>query len=352
MDAFLKGPRAAPKAATPSVGVPSTPTFVPWVEKYRPKTVDDVSHQDEVVAVLGKCLDGNDFPNLLFYGPPGTGKTSTILAMAHQMFGKDYKSRVLELNASDERGIQVVREKVKNFAQLAVGAKTVDGKAVPAFKLIILDEADSMTNAAQSALRRTMEKQSKTTRFCLICNYVSRIIAPITSRCAKFRFKPLDTAVLDERLTFICNEENVQCAEEVKSEIRKVSGGDLRKAITYLQSAARLKKEQAIEKQDIFDIAGVVPDSVVRNVVELCKSGSYSKLQSGIQDVISEAYSAGQIVEQLHEAVLEEPGLKDEQKCAIMTQLALTDKCLLDGADEYFQIMSLCTVIMSHYTQL
>jgi len=348
MDAFLKGARPAPKAAAPSA--PAAPTFIPWVEKYRPKTVDDISHQDEVVAVLGKCLTGNDFPNLLFYGPPGTGKTSTILAMAHQMFGKDYKSRVLELNASDERGIQVVREKIKRFAQLAVGAKTVDGKAVPAFKLIILDEADSMTNAAQSALRRTMEKQSKTTRFCLICNYVSRIIAPITSRCAKFRFKPLDTVVLDERLTYICNEEKVKCGDEVKEEIRKVSGGDLRKAITYLQSAARLKKDQEIEKQDIFDIAGVVPDSVVLNVVELCKSGSYTKLQTGIQDIISDAYSAGQIVEQLHDVVLEDGGLKDEQKCAIMNQLALTDKCLIDGADEYLQIMSLCTVIMTHYT--
>jgi len=300
MDAFLKGARPAPKAAAPSA--PAAPTFIPWVEKYRPKTVDDISHQDEVVAVLGKCLTGNDFPNLLFYGPPGTGKTSTILAMAHQMFGKDYKSRVLELNASDERGIQVVREKIKSFAQLAVGAKTVE------------------------------------------------IIAPITSRCAKFRFKPLDTVVLDERLTYICNEEKVKCGDEVKGEIRKVSGGDLRKAITYLQSAARLKKDQEIEKQDIFDIAGVVPDSVVLNVVELCKSGSYTKLQTGIQDIISDAYSAGQIVEQLHDVVLEDGGLKDEQKCAIMNQLALTDKCLIDGADEYLQIMSLCTVIMTHYT--
>ena len=352
MDAFLQGRSGVKPKAAPAPSAPATPQFIPWVEKYRPRTVNEVSHQDEVVSVLKKCLDGDDIPNFLFYGPPGTGKTSTILALTRQMFGKEFSNRVLELNASDERGIQVVRDKIKNFAQLAVSAKTVGGVRIPGIKMVILDEADSMTNAAQSALRRTMEKFTKTTRFCLICNYVSRIIAPITSRCAKFRFKPLDTTVLDDRLQHICKEENVTCADDVIEVIRKVSGGDLRKAITYLQSSARLKLDEEVTAQDIHDIAGVVPQSVVEQVLKLVKSGNYTKLQRGIEDMMYDAYSASQILEQLHDMVLEDVSLPDKQKAVVMEEIAKTDKCLLDGGDEYLQIMSLVTVAMSQYSEL
>ncbi|KAJ9588191.1 hypothetical protein L9F63_018455 [Diploptera punctata] len=174
------------------------PALTPWVEKFRPRTVNDVVEQNDVVETL---------PNLLFYGPPGTGKTSTILAAARQLFGDIYKERILELNASDERGIQVIREKVKNFAQFTASSVRPDGRPCPPFKIVILDEADSMTQAAQAALRRTMERETKTTRFCLVCNYVSRIIPPITSRCSKFRFKPLGNDLVRERLELICTEE-------------------------------------------------------------------------------------------------------------------------------------------------
>ena len=212
---------------------------VPWVEKYRPKTVDEVAYQDEVVAVLKRSLEGADLPNLLFYGPPGTGKTSTILAAARDLFGDIYRDRILELNASDERGIQVVREKVKGFAQLTASGRRADGKPCPAYKIVILDEADSMTRDAQSALRRTMEKEGRSTKFCLICNYVSRIIEPITSRCAKFRFKPLSVEILEKRLRMIIEAEGVRVADDGMAAIIETSEGDLRKAITTLQSCAR-----------------------------------------------------------------------------------------------------------------
>ncbi|PWN49479.1 P-loop containing nucleoside triphosphate hydrolase protein, partial [Violaceomyces palustris] len=187
----------------------------PWVEKYRPKTIDEVTAQEHIVSVLKKTLLSSNLPHMLFYGPPGTGKTSTILALARQLFGPELiKTRVLELNASDERGINVVREKIKNFAKLAVTNPKV-GYPCPPFKIIILDEADSMTQDAQSALRRIMEQYSKITRFCLVCNYVTRIIEPLASRCSKFRFRMLDTESTRKRLEMIAKAEEVEFEDGV-----------------------------------------------------------------------------------------------------------------------------------------
>jgi replication factor C subunit 2/4 len=178
--------------------------------------------------------------------------------VARELFSSDiFKSRVLELNASDDRGIQVIREKVKTFAQHTVSAVKPDGKKCPPFKIIILDEADSMTHSAQAALRRTMEKESKTTRFCLICNYISRIIEPLTSRCSKFRFKPLSTEVMKRRLEYICTQEQVKCNDKALDVIIDVSEGDMRKAITFLQSVHQLCNSDQLNEHDVTDVAGV-----------------------------------------------------------------------------------------------
>ncbi|KAJ8971067.1 hypothetical protein NQ314_000899 [Rhamnusium bicolor] len=237
------------------------PKIVPWVEKYRPRTVSDVVEQNEAVSVLEQCITGADLPNLLFYGPPGTGKTSTILAAARQLFGDIYKERILELNASDERGIQIIRDKVKTFAQLTASGTRPDGKPCPPFKIVILDEADSMTHAAQAALRRTMEKETRSTRFCLICNYVSRIIEPLTSRCTKFRFKPLNESMIYERLSYICKEEGVECDNTTLNALVETSGGDMRRAITCLQSCAKLKgQNEPINIDSVLEVTGVVPE--------------------------------------------------------------------------------------------
>ncbi|PVD18658.1 hypothetical protein C0Q70_21208 [Pomacea canaliculata] len=359
MEAFLKGSTASSQTKKASAPLASTskkdnkdvqqsPKHIPWVEKYRPRTVEDVAHQDEVVAVLRKILTGSDLPNLLFYGPPGTGKTSTILAAARSLFGHDlYRSRVLELNASDERGINVIREKVKSFAQFTASNTRPDGKPCPPYKIVILDEADSMTSAAQAALRRTMEKETKTTRFCLICNYVSRIIEPITSRCAKFRFKPLAETVMSERLKHICKEEKVQIVESALETLMHVSDGDMRRAVMYLQSASRLcGQDEPVTENIIMDITGVMPDEMLDLVLKTCHSDSYEKLDLVVKQIIREGYAASQVLSQLHDRVVNMEDITDRQKSAICEKMGEVDKCLTDGADEYLQMIALFSVIM------
>ena len=220
--------------AAPSSSGASPPASLPWVEKYRPRTVDDISHQDEVTDSLRKTIENKQLPHLIFYGPPGTGKTSTILAAARQIFGSEYRNRVMELNASDERGIGIVRNKIKAFAQVAVTSQGTHG--APPYKLIVLDEADSMTADAQSALRRTMETYSRVTRFCIICNYISRLIPPISSRCAKFRFKPVPHDAMIDKLQYIARSEGISMDDDTFVELIRLSEGDMRRAIGMLQS--------------------------------------------------------------------------------------------------------------------
>lgn len=352
MEAFLQGykgsskPKTLPKSegSAPTSSKPKRPT--PWVEKYRPKCMNDVVYQDEVVAVLKKSLANPDLPNLLFYGPPGTGKTSTILALSREIFGDMFKSRILELNASDERGIQVVRDKVKSFAQQTASSKRPDGRPCPPFKIVILDEADSMTNAAQSALRRTMEKASKSTRFCLICNYVSRIIEPLTSRCSKFRFKPLSKETLTNRLQYIAGEEGVTLEDGVLDSIIDFSEGDLRKAITLMQSAHRLKGGEGVTVEDITDISGVVPPKWIKDLMNVCESDSYEKIEKFVCNLSYEGYTTGQVINQLHDEIVFHETLNDKQKSAICEKIAICDKRLVDGGDEYLQLMDLCCTIM------
>lgn len=312
----------------------------PWVEKYRPKQVKDVAHQEEVVRVLTNTLETGSCPHMLFYGPPGTGKTTTALAIAHQLYGPElYKSRVLELNASDDRGINVVRTKIKDFAAVAVGTnKPKNGYPCPPYKIIVLDEADSMTEDAQNALRRTMETYSKVTRFFFICNYISRIIEPLASRCAKFRFKPLTEEIMSSRIVYICKEEGIYLDAEGLSTLSNISQGDLRRAITYLQSAARLFGS-SISSKDLISVSGIVPAEVVEALLKACRSGNFDLANKEVNNFIAEGYPVSQMLTQLFEAIVEENDISDEQKARISKKLGEADKCLVDGADEYLQLL-------------
>ncbi|KAI8811667.1 P-loop containing nucleoside triphosphate hydrolase protein [Cladochytrium replicatum] len=313
----------------------------PWIEKYRPKQLSDVAAQAEAVAVLKRSLESQDLPHLLFYGPPGTGKTSTILALARELYGpENMRGRVLELNASDERGIDIVREKVKTFAKT-----TLSRGQGPPYKIIILDEADSMTVDAQTALRRTMETYSKITRFCLICNYISRIIEPLTSRCAKFRFKPLDDGAVMAKLQYICDQEGVLIEPAALSALSKVSGGDLRKSTMFLQSAARLFHPDPITSVGIGEIAGIVPDATIDVLLSACQSQNFSNLESVAREVVKSGYSASQIVLQLNDKVIANQIINQRTKALITQVVGAVDKSLNDGADEHLQLLKVLASI-------
>ncbi|CAK4202253.1 unnamed protein product [Aphanomyces euteiches] len=324
----------------------SGPKHLPWVEKYRPKSVSDISHQDEVVSALRTSIANGQLPHLLFYGPPGTGKTSTIIAVARELFGPKFREngRFLELNASDDRGISVIREKVKSFAQGAISGSS----NMPPFKIIVLDEADSMTNDAQSALRRMMENYSKVTRFCLICNYVSRIIEPVASRCAKFRYQPLEQVSMTARIQYVCEQENVSISNEATTTLLEVSGGDLRKAINYLQSANQLNGDQ-ITEDDILAIAGVAPKALFDKLWIHVAKNSFDQLKDEVEDILYAGYPVLTILHQLADEVVANKSMDPLKKAKVCLCIAEADKKLGDGASEYMQLLDVAAFLMRTY---
>ncbi|PSS27801.1 hypothetical protein M430DRAFT_112948 [Amorphotheca resinae ATCC 22711] len=341
-----------------------TTRLQPWVEKYRPKSLNDVTAQDHTITVLQRTLQSSNLPHMLFYGPPGTGKTSTVLALAKELYGPELiKSRVLELNASDERGISIVREKVKDFARMQLSNPSAEYRAkypCPPYKIIILDEADSMTQDAQSALRRTMETYSKITRFCLICNYVTRIIDPLASRCSKFRFKSLDQGNAKKRVEEIAENEGVKLEDGAADALIRCSEGDLRKAITFLQSAARLvgavkpkEDEDAMDLDDtkpvtvksVEDIAGVIPEKTIEGLVKAMQPRSkglvYEAVAKVVTDMVADGWSATQVVTQLYQSIIYNEAIPDIQKNKITLIFSETDKRLVDGSDEHLTVLDL-----------
>jgi replication factor C subunit 2/4 len=326
---------------------PAPHTNTPWVEKYRPQRIDDIVHQEGIVAHLRQAMgDPANLTHMLFHGPPGTGKTTAILALCKELFGPEYyKSRVKELNASDDRGIQVVREKVKKFAELAVTTapnQTHNGKfhPVPPYKVIILDEADALLPDAQAALRRMMEDFAGVTRFCLICNYVSKIIDPIISRCARYRFKALTQEPLHQRIRYICGQEGVTISDSALRHLDAVSSGDLRMAITYVQGATRIKGSD-LSACDFSDIAGCVPSQIIDGYLECLFAHSFEKVQSQTVAITRQGFAAAQVLSQLHDRLVDFPEEKVDsvRKARIAFKMSETEKRLHDGADEYLQLL-------------
>ncbi|KAK7195424.1 replication factor C, subunit 2 [Novymonas esmeraldas] len=335
-------------------GAPS-PT-APWVEKYRPHTLAEVEAQEEAVSALRACLrEGANMPHFLFHGPPGTGKTTSILAVAHELFGPDYiRGRVRELNASDDRGISVVREKVKVFAQGAVssggsGVTQSDGKVypVPPFKLIILDEADALLPDAQGALRRMMEDFSDVTRFCILCNYVSRIIDPIASRCAKYRFKPLVKTALYHRIEYVARAEGITLSAASLQALDSVSGGDLRLAIMHLQSAQKASGND-LSKEDFVSVSGSLPAEVLERYIGALLSRRLEEVIQATRRLVAEGFSAAQVLAQLQRYLVSAAcPLNSAQRGKIMLKLCQTERRLADGGDDYLQLLDIGSAVCS-----
>lgn len=319
-----------------------------WAEKYRPKTLDDVQGQEEVIRLLKASLNSG-LPNLLFYGPPGSGKTTSILAVARDLFKDRMKERVLELNASNERGINVIREKLKTYCMQE--PSHYDG--IPDYKLVILDESDALTVDAQSALRRMMEDFTKTTRFCLICNYIAKIIPPIASRGIKFRFGSLPKEIVSKRLKMICEKEGMKVTDEAIDAVAVLSDGDLRYAIGLLQKLSQGIDGQ-ITPQDISNVAGVVPSKQITELINECKkpNGSVNNIYTKVLGIVVEQnYSADSVLSQLRDIYIEDTvGLTEEQRCQFLLLIAQADKALVDKTEPLFTICSvLCSLFRLYH---
>ena len=264
-----------------------------WIEKYRPKTCDDIVGQDKNLNIITNMIKGGSLPHMLLHGKSGTGKTSTIMALANMMYGKNTQFMMIRLDASDDRGINTVREEIKGFAE----KMTPFNKGV---KLIVLDEADSMTYDAQFALRRIIEKYSDDTRFCIICNYMNKIIAPIKARCVNMRFYPIGKDIIVDRLKYICKQEQLKCEKGSLDEIAIIANGDMRKAINILQSLSMMSKK--IDINQCYNSAGIPPPDITMELYKTLTNKTIDFKKSYMfleKHFIEEGYMLNHIIQQL-----------------------------------------------------
>ena len=303
-----------------------------WTEKYRPKDFSEIKGQKEIVKRIKAFVELQNIPHLLFAGPAGVGKTTLSLVIAKKLFKESWHQNFLELNASDERGIDVIRNKVKDFARTrAIGD-------VP-FKIIYLDECDALTREAQQALRRTMENYAQNCRFILSANYSSKIIDPIQSRCAMFRFKPLDKKEIFSVIEKIEKEENIKIDEKAKEALYHISEGDVRKVENILQSSAAISS--SITEETIYSMASVARPKEVDEVLKLAIENKFIEARNKLMDImLNYGLSGVDIIKQIQSEILN-LGINNESKMILMEKCGEIEFRMTEGSDEFIQLEAL-----------
>ena len=303
-----------------------------WIEKYRPKDFSDIKGQKSIVEKIMAFVEKQNMPHLMFAGPAGTGKTSLSLIIAKKLFGDSWHQNFLELNASDERGIDVVRVKVKDFARTrAIGN-------VP-YKIIYLDEADALTREAQQALRRTMENYTATCRFILSCNYSSKIIDPIQSRCAVFKFKPLEREEVFQIIDKIVLSEGIVVDEKAREALYEVGEGDCRTIENILQSASATNS--TITAEAIYSLASFAKPKEIKLILELAIKNKFIEARKKLLDVMLNYGLAGlDIIKQIQKEILN-LDIDDRSKMLLIEKCGEIEFRMTEGSDEYIQLEAL-----------
>jgi replication factor C small subunit len=303
-----------------------------WTEKYRPQKFEEVVGQDDIIKKVQSLTKSLNIPHLLFAGPAGTGKSTLALIIVKELFGVHWKENYLELNASDERGIDIVRQKVKDFARTkALGD-------VP-FKVIFLDEADALTKEAQQALRRTMENYTSTCRFVMSCNYSSKIIDPIQSRCAVFRFKLLEKKDIEKRVKIIAEKENLEITEETIEALYETSEGDCRRVINLLQASASISP--TITSELINTLMSSAKPADIKIVLEYALSGDFIKAKEKLLDImLRESISGTDVIKSIQKEVWNLQ-IDNELKVRLTEKTGEIEFRLVEGSDEFVQLEAL-----------
>ena len=308
-----------------------------WTEKYRPQTFDDLQGQKEIVEKVRAFVSSGNMPHILFSGPAGVGKTTLALVIAKQLFGENWRQNTLELNASDERGIDVVRVKVKDFARTKAMGN------VP-FKLIYLDESDALTKEAQQALRRTMENYTQTCRFILSCNYSSKIIDPIQSRCAVFRFKPLSEEEIYQVIEKVAKEEGLTLSIETKKALFEVCDGDCRRLENVMQSCAVLGN--MITPELVYSMASVAKPKEVHEVLRVAAQGNFIDARKKLLDLmLNYGLSGLDIIKQIQKEIWNLT-IPDRTKVELIDKCGEVEFRMVEGSDEYIQLESFLAFVV------